>query len=158
MLKYDARLKPHARRLRSEMTEGERRLWARLRGKQLMNVQFYRQKPLGGYIVDFYAPRARLVLEVDGSRHWREDQIEHDACRDQWLDSQGGDDSSFHQLGSPDRVGCGDFCDIRRVYGASGRKSPQPPFAKGGLQVDFRNGFRYLKATNNDRSKQRAER
>jgi very-short-patch-repair endonuclease len=39
-----------------------------VRGKQIGPVPFYRQKPLGGYIVDFHAPKAKLVIEVDGSR------------------------------------------------------------------------------------------
>lgn len=67
------------------MTESERRLWSRLRGKQLLGVQFYRQKPLGGYIVDFYAPQAALVVEVDGSQHHDDGQARHDAERDRYL-------------------------------------------------------------------------
>ena len=42
------------------MTDSERVLWFRLRGKQLLDVQFYRQKPIGEYIVDFYALKAKL--------------------------------------------------------------------------------------------------
>ena len=45
MLKYDEKLKQSARKLRSDMTDAERLLWSRLRGKQLLGVQFYRQKP-----------------------------------------------------------------------------------------------------------------
>ena len=52
------------------MTDAEQRLWGRLRRKQLHGVQFYRQKPLGEYIVDFHAPAVRLVIEVDGSQHF----------------------------------------------------------------------------------------
>ena len=39
-----------------------------LRRKQVQAVQFYRQKPIGNYIVDFYAPMARIVVEVDASQ------------------------------------------------------------------------------------------
>ena len=70
MLPYNRNLKQPARQLRSNMTDAERRLWARLRGKQILGVQFYRQKPLGNSIVDFYAPKAHLVIEVDGSQHF----------------------------------------------------------------------------------------
>ena len=66
MLRYKSSLKPISRQLRLEMAECERLLWSRLRRKQLHGVQFYRQKPIGSYIVDFYAPAARLVVEVDG--------------------------------------------------------------------------------------------
>ena len=38
-------------------------------GQQCLNIQFYRQRLIGQYIVDFFAPRARLVVEVDGSQH-----------------------------------------------------------------------------------------
>jgi very-short-patch-repair endonuclease len=69
MLKYNPRLKAKARGLRSALTDAEQRLWNRLRRKQILGVQFYRQKPIGNYIVDFYAPAARLVIEVDGAQH-----------------------------------------------------------------------------------------
>ena len=69
MLQYNPNLKQIARRLRRETTESEQALWSRLRGRQMLDMQFYRQKPIWNYVVDFYAPRARLVLEVDGSKH-----------------------------------------------------------------------------------------
>jgi very-short-patch-repair endonuclease len=53
MLPYNRRLKPNARRLRSHMTDSEQVLWSRLRRKQLLGVQFYRQTPIGNYVVDF---------------------------------------------------------------------------------------------------------
>ena len=58
MLTYKAHLKAKARELRSSMTESERLLWSRLRRRRVLGVQFSRQKPIGDYIVDFYAPRA----------------------------------------------------------------------------------------------------
>ncbi len=70
MLPYDRMLKPISRKLRRDMTDAEQRLWHRLRRKQLHDVQFYRQKPLGDYVVDFYAPTVRLVIEVDGGQHF----------------------------------------------------------------------------------------
>ena len=70
MLVYDRKLKLFSRRLRREMTDAEQRLWSRLRRKQLHGIQFYRQKPLGEYVVDFYAPAVCLVIEVDGSQHF----------------------------------------------------------------------------------------
>ena len=62
MHRYRGDLKYKARQLRKNMTESERVLWSRVRGKQLSGIQFYRQKPIGDYIVDFYAPKAKLVL------------------------------------------------------------------------------------------------
>ena len=57
----------------------------RLRGKQLADVQFYRQKPIGNYIVDFYAPKAKLVIEIDGSQHFEAHHAEKDRERDEYL-------------------------------------------------------------------------
>ena len=89
MLKYSHSLKSNARCLRSELTDSESLLWSRLRRKQLLGVQFYRQKPIGDYIVDFYAPRARLVIELDGSQHLEEDYTRKDQVRDEYLQNQG---------------------------------------------------------------------
>src|SRR6185369_1340677 len=69
MLPYNRKLKARSRELRSHMTDAEHRLWARIRHKQLLGVRFYRQKPLGSYIADFYAPKVNLVIEVDGVQH-----------------------------------------------------------------------------------------
>jgi very-short-patch-repair endonuclease len=67
------------------MTEAERRLWAGIRGRQLKNLQFYRQKNIGNYIVDFYCSAARLILEVDGSQHYEAKTRENDRERDTYL-------------------------------------------------------------------------
>jgi len=69
------------------MTDAEKKLWERLRRKQLAGLQFYRQKPLGDFIVDFHAPAAKLVIEVDGSQHLEPDHRRRDEARDQWLHS-----------------------------------------------------------------------
>lgn len=89
MLKYSPKLKGSARQLRQNLTDSERALWRRLRGKQLAGVQFYRQKPIGDYIVDFCAPKAKLVIEIDGSQHLETQNIEKDRKRDAYLSSLG---------------------------------------------------------------------
>ncbi len=89
MLKYNPKLKENARALRSGMTDCEQRLWSKLRRKQVLGVQFYRQKPIGDYIADFYAPKANLVVEVDGSQHLEPAQIDRDRRRTAFLESQG---------------------------------------------------------------------
>lgn len=86
---YEHRLKPLARNLRSHQTEVEQKLWFHLRRDQL-GVRFYRQRPLGPYILDFYAPKAKLVVELDGSQHIDDPgQRQKDAQRDTWLNAQG---------------------------------------------------------------------
>jgi len=89
MLRYNPRLKGRARSLRANLTDAEQRLWARLCRKQVLGVQFYRQKPIGNYIADFYAPAARLVVEVDGSQHVESEHAEHDRRRTAYLKQMG---------------------------------------------------------------------
>ncbi len=85
MLRYDPRLKGRARSLRANLTDAEQRLWARLRRKQILGVQFYRQKPIGNYIADFYAPVVGLIVEVDGSQHFNPLQAQYDKRRTAYL-------------------------------------------------------------------------
>jgi very-short-patch-repair endonuclease len=58
-----------ARRLRKTATDAEKRLWSRLRNRQIANLKFRRQHPLGNRIVDFFCPEAKLGIELDGSGH-----------------------------------------------------------------------------------------
>ncbi len=88
-LLYKKNLKSFARTLRTQATEAEWRLWMHLRGRQLLNVQFYRQKPIGPFIVDFFAPRARLVIELDGSQHFELAHLDRDKARDNYLNRLG---------------------------------------------------------------------
>ena len=89
MLQYNRKLKDKSRLLRRNLTESEKKLWSRLRGKQLQGVQFYRQKPIGNYIVDFFAPMVKLVIEIDGSQHRQEDYLQRDENRDAYLTGLG---------------------------------------------------------------------
>ena len=85
ILKYNRNLKNTARHLRKNMTESEQVLWSRLRGKQILGVQFFRQKPFDNFIVDFFAPKGKLVVEVDGSQHAEKDHTLRDRQRDDCL-------------------------------------------------------------------------
>lgn len=85
MLPYDRKLKQFSRTLRLNMTDAERQLWQRLRNGQLCGVQFYRQKPLLSFIVDFYCPNAKLVIELDGSQHFEPEHLAKDGERDAQL-------------------------------------------------------------------------
>ena len=89
LLRYRPGLKANAQKLRKEMTESEQLLWDRLRRKQILRVQFYRQKPIGNYIVDFFAPEAKLVIEIDGSQHMSESGVLKDKKRDDYLRGEG---------------------------------------------------------------------
>jgi very-short-patch-repair endonuclease len=89
MLPYNKKLKHPSRQLRENMTNAERCLWAKIRRKQLKGYQFYRQKPIGDYIVDFFCPKIRLVIEVDGGQHFSDEMREYDRIRDDYLHSLG---------------------------------------------------------------------
>jgi len=70
------------------MTDAEQLLWMHLRGKQILGIQFNRQKPIGSYIVDFYAHAVLLVIEIDGSQHLEGEHAQRDAVRDNFLRKQ----------------------------------------------------------------------
>ena len=71
------------------MTDAERLFWMKVRKRQLNGYQFYRQKNLGNYIVDFYCRSAKLIIEVDGCQHYSETVIIKDKIRDSYLNDLG---------------------------------------------------------------------
>jgi very-short-patch-repair endonuclease len=85
MLIYNKKLKQYSRELRKNMTDVERLLWSKIRMRQLNGYQFYRQRIIQDYIVDFYCPRARLVIEVDGGQHYSGKVAKTDRKRDEDL-------------------------------------------------------------------------
>ena len=85
MQPYNKNLKQPSRDLRNNMTDAEKRLWSKLRAKQILGLQFYRQKPLLNFIVDFYCPAANLVIECDGGQHYTAEGLEADRVRDEAL-------------------------------------------------------------------------
>jgi very-short-patch-repair endonuclease len=78
-----------ARYLRRNMTVAEEIMWRSLRGSSLDGLKFRRQVPIGRYVVDFLCSEHRLIVELDGPPHEKEEQISHDAARDDWLRQQG---------------------------------------------------------------------
>ena len=89
MVPYNRRLKTKARSLRTNPTDAELHLWYRLRRKQILGVQFYRQKPIGNCIAEFYAPALKRVVELDGAQHLELGQAKYDAQRTRDLEQQG---------------------------------------------------------------------
>ena len=85
MLMYDKRLKERSQQLRKNMTAAETFLWSKIRMKQAKGHWFYRQKPVGEYIADFYCPKAKLVVEVDGGQHSSDEIVEYDKLRNEYM-------------------------------------------------------------------------
>ena len=134
-MNYNTNLKYKARQLRSNRTDSEKTLWSRLRNKQLLGIQFYRQKPIGDPIVDFFAPRAKLVVEVDGSQHMIGDHVQKDRFRDDYLSSLGLKVLRFKSrevLKESDAVVDAIYRMIRDQLNAE--ISPGPPLKKGGIK------------------------
>ncbi|MDM8347395.1 endonuclease domain-containing protein [Pseudomonas sp. sp1636] len=129
MLPYNRNLKPLARDLRSNMTEAEQRLWSRLRRKQVLDLQFYRQKPLAGYIADFYCAAAKLVIELDGAQHLETAAQERDQQRTAALQKLG-----LQVIRFDNRQVLLELEDVMSVIFAEVAKAipPCPPFSKGG--------------------------
>ncbi|KST62417.1 endonuclease domain-containing protein [Mastigocoleus testarum] len=69
IIPYDPILKERAKQLRKNMTPGEIILWKHLKGKQMCNCDFDRQRPIDRFIVDFYCKKLMLAIEIDGSSH-----------------------------------------------------------------------------------------
>ena len=78
-----------ARKLRRALTPAERILWEALRGRRLEGLKFRCQHPVGWFVLDFYCPARKLVLEVDGDVHHDPDQRVRDKLRDEQLAAYG---------------------------------------------------------------------
>jgi very-short-patch-repair endonuclease len=79
------RMRAQARELRKNATGPERALWGLLRDRRLCGAKFRRQHAVGPYVVDFYCPVRRLVVEIDGRSH--DDRGEADRRRQEYLES-----------------------------------------------------------------------
>jgi very-short-patch-repair endonuclease len=77
----------NAKRLRANMTDAERRLWSKLRRKQMNGRRFRNQVSIGPYIADFAFLEIRLIIEADGGQH-SIDKAD-DEIRTRWLESEG---------------------------------------------------------------------
>ena len=81
--------KERRRELRKAQTDSEAVLWRILRNKQMGGYKFFRQYGVGPYIVDFYCPLVKVVIEVDGGQHYSEEGLKHDYKREKFLKESG---------------------------------------------------------------------
>ena len=77
----------HARALRRRMTDADKLMWSKLRGRWFEGVKFKRQKPIAGYVVDFVALDLKFVVEIDGGQH--SERAAADAARTRVLEEAG---------------------------------------------------------------------
>jgi very-short-patch-repair endonuclease len=78
-----------AKRLRANATPHERTLWRALRELPIDGTHFRRQAPIGSYVVDFFCPGRRLVIELDGGHHNDDETAKRDLERQLWLEREG---------------------------------------------------------------------
>ena len=84
---HNRALTSNSQELRKNMTSEEKHLWYDFLKKLPVSVK--RQKVIGRYIVDFYCPTAKTVIELDGSQHYEQGAREEDRIRDEYLNAQG---------------------------------------------------------------------
>ena len=85
--KYNKALIPNAQSLRRNMTAEERHLWFDF--LKTYPIKFRRQAVLDPYIADFYSPKAKLIIELDGSQHFEDKGIVYDKIRTEILEGYG---------------------------------------------------------------------
>ena len=85
--KHNKNMVPVAKALRKNMTREERHLWYDF--LKTYPVKFSRQKVLGKYVADFYSAEAKLIIELDGSQHYRGQDKQKDAERTEYLEQFG---------------------------------------------------------------------
>ena len=88
MLHNHDKLKERRRELRQKSTKEEEILWKQLRGNKL-GYKFKRQHSIGGYILDFYCSKIKLIIEIDGTSHLGADAKEYDEIRDKYFSELG---------------------------------------------------------------------
>jgi very-short-patch-repair endonuclease len=86
---YNPKLKQLARNLRNNSTLSEVLFWKEVRGKNILGYQFLRQKPIGNFIVDFYCPKLKLAIEIDGDSHAFREVARRDKIKDAYLNNLG---------------------------------------------------------------------
>ena len=113
-----------ARALRRQATVAEKKLWHHLR-RYSTQYKFRRQHPIGPFIVDFYAPDLKLVLEIDGDSHAGHEAEEYDARRTAFLRNQGCSVVRFTNRDVLNSIE-GVMAAIHERLDKSGEQSPNP--------------------------------
>ena len=87
MLKYNKNNLPFAKQMRKNLTPWERKLWIFFLKEYPFH--FYKQRLIDDFIVDFYCPKAKIAIELDGSQHYDDVKMQEDNVRTQKLNALG---------------------------------------------------------------------
>ncbi|MEQ8904781.1 DUF559 domain-containing protein [Ekhidna sp.] len=118
-------LKQTRKDLRNNLTPTEATLWKALQRKQLKGRKFRRQHSIGNFIVDFYCPSEKLIIELDGAHHFTSAGYENDLERDKTLTEMGFKILRFENQDV--------FDSLERVLDTISSNFSFPP-SKGGIQ------------------------
>jgi len=86
-LPMNSALKKYAVEMRKNMTDEEKKVWYQILKGHI--PKFHRQRIIGNYIVDFYCPKLKLIIEIDGYQHFEERQLAYDSERTEYLEKLG---------------------------------------------------------------------
>ena len=120
--------KEKRRSLRNTMPLAEKIVWNNLRKRELFGIRFLRQYSIDYYVLDFYSPKIKLAIEIDGDSHLDEEAIEYDKNRQEFIESVGIKVIRFRNeevYGNIDKV----IEEIEKEV-----KALTPPFCKGGIK------------------------
>jgi len=110
------------------MPLAEKIVWNNLRKRELFGIRFLRQYSIDYYVLDFYSPKIKLAIEIDGDSHLDEEAIEYDKNRQEFIESVGIKVIRFRNeevYGNIDKV----IEEIEKEV-----KALTPPFCKGGIK------------------------
>ncbi|MET3045291.1 vitamin B12 dependent-methionine synthase activation domain-containing protein [Flavobacterium covae] len=127
-------LKSKSKEMRNQPTEAEKMLWNVLSNKGIDGFKFRRQHIIGQYIVDFVCLEKNLIIEVDGSIHNTQEQIEHDKMRTEWLESKGFEVIRFTNTEVLTHL----FETVEKIRQRLSSKAIVPPLGARGLFLTLR--------------------
>lgn len=121
-------LKETRKELRNNLTSAEATLWSMLQKSQLDERKFRRQHSIGPYIVDFYCPKEKLVIELNGKSHFETSGLIYDEQREIYLEGLGYRVMRFENseiFENPERV----LLEIKGHFRGAYQHSEKPPLA-----------------------------
>ncbi|OGY43807.1 MAG: hypothetical protein A3B89_03780 [Candidatus Buchananbacteria bacterium RIFCSPHIGHO2_02_FULL_40_13] len=122
--------------LRNKLTFYEIILWSKLKNRQINNRKFRRQHGIGNYIVDFFCPELKLVIEVDGANHSFDEKSEqYDTERKKYIESQGIKVIRFGNNEIKDNL----IGVLEVVYKETSANHPKPLLGKEGSNYQIHN-------------------
>ncbi len=126
------KIKETRRLLRRNCPEAEFLLWQEIRNRQILGKRFLRQFSIFSSIVDFYCPKLRLVIEIDGKDHERKQKQQEDINRQKYIEELGIQFIRFKNVDIQNNIKKVIENIKSKIIEIESAEPPNPPFAKGG--------------------------